>query len=328
MKSKFNILIVEDDREHLKSMQKYLNKLNRYTFHFKEDSESSQEIMKIYFFIAGSLDQKLPQSKTNFNSNSKYTKRITYLFSKENPFSYKIVYTAFPEHSIANSVTKNGFVYKSKYSLSYKEWANELIKEADRYSNIESFEPFKNIFIYPFSQFKYKEESLFKFYEEALNLLLKAFYASMREINNIDIENKTLKELYDEVESIDNFVTNEWRKVFEQDFIEDITIITEENVNEIFPFILQKLSIFTIHPLCIDFNPKLKNYKVQIEAKKLTHKSVNEEIVVNNFNRVPESDEVCMTFYSVESDKVIFVKLDIKDKLEKLYQKNIFARSE
>ena len=328
MKSKFNILIVEDDKEHLTNMKRHLNGNRDYQFIFKLNFESAESSIQQCFFLAISLDQKLSKSSKGSEIRNVYGQRLAYLFSKENPFSYKMVYTAFPEHSIANDLSRSGFTYKSKYSLTYKKWANELIKEADRYSNIESFEPFKNIFIYPFSQFKYKEESLFKFYEEALNLLLKAFYASMREINNIDIENKTLKELYDEVESIDNFVTNEWRKVFEQDFIEDITIITEENVNEIFPFILQKLSIFTIHPLCIDFNPKLKNYKVQIEAKKLTHKSVNEEIVVNNFNRVPESDEVCMTFYSVESDKVIFVKLDIKDKLEKLYQKNIFARSE
>jgi len=330
MKSKFNILIIEDAQKHLKDMQNKLSQLNTigYKLIFKYNFEDAEKLIKKDFFIATSLDQRIPKESIIDNQ---YGKELAYKFNKENPFSYKMIYTAFPQHKIAGKLAQSGFEYLDKSKLTFGKWASYLIESSNHYLKDKIFEEIKNTLIYPFSNFKKNSGSDFKFYKYAISLLFQAFIDSMKYKNNIQITSNSIeaiKILCREIESIDNFVTNEWKKVFNQDFIHDLEFVNKDNVSELLPFIIQKMSIFTIHPICMNFNRSLKNYKIEIESKKITNKEILEDSTFTYFHKqnIPEKDSICMVFHHLDSNKVTFVPLDIKEILNSLNDENIFSK--
>ena len=104
MKSKFNILILEDDKAQKEKLQKAFNKKfssQQYKIFMVSTVEEFVKELSKRYYLGMSLDHKVPNKEGE--SAKKYDVSIINRLNKYHALGYKSIYTAFPEWDSAKA---------------------------------------------------------------------------------------------------------------------------------------------------------------------------------------------------------------------------------
>ncbi|HIP29738.1 MAG TPA: hypothetical protein EYG83_02880 [Sulfurospirillum arcachonense] len=346
MKSKFNILILEDDKVQKEKLQKAFNKKfssQQYKiFMVSTVEEFVQELSKRYY-LGMSLDHKVPNKEGA--SAKKYDVSIINRLNKYHALGYKSIYTAFPEWDSAKAFGST-IDYVSKKDLTENLWADKMFETLEAYKTFSKNEDIYTNAVsklfFPFAQLVNNIINTVdtKHYEKLFKFSIEMFYivfVALLDKNNtkclleIDEQLEFIKGHLAELNSKDTFCMKEFRKVLDENFIDDMLFLSQKirdkewssldpDCQNYMALLLLRLNFFSAHGFAIKVKTRRNHLRqIEVEAEKIENRAFTTKEYITNFDAIPQNNNSTYLVLKDYNGKSYF--LDIGEYLEVKIQK-------
>jgi len=314
MRSKFNILVLEDDSRHQKELKKIFveQSLDKYNIYLSTTLEEFQERLTHRYYLGMSLDHKVPLNDKE--GAKKYDIDVIEKLNQYHPLGYKSIYTAFPEWDSAKSFGAK-IDYASKKELSTDRWVIQMYETLKEYktftpTNKDIYNNSMNELFFPFvvlinnimqdSENIKQYKKLFLF---AIEMFWTVFCAVQKEERkeSFDLTSK-LAYMRDNLLDREGLFKQELSKVLERDFLEDMiefnTILNRnecdfmknEDCEDYMALLLLKLNFFASNHFAINMKVS-RNYLRQKEVaiEKIENRAFVTKEYITYFDELPKN---------------------------------------
>ncbi len=320
MKSKFNILILEDDNRHGKELLKLFDEKasTNYSIFLATTLEEFYTHLKKQYFIGMSLDHKVPLNDKEIAK--KYDIDVIDKLSMYHPLGYKSIYTAFPAWDTAKAF--GGRIgYESKKDISTREWRDKLYQQIEKYkvfsnNNCDIYNDGIETLFFPFVFLINTIMQNFndtKAYQNLFIFSIEMFWSLfcrienhkpdvVQEYNTLD---KKLHYMKDNLPKAESFFQQELLKVLDEDFLEDMitfnTILeadecdfmSSDECEDFMALLLLKLNFFSAHTFALKLKTR-RNYlrQKEVEVEKIENRAFTTKEYITNFDNLPKNSSV------------------------------------
>jgi len=314
MRSKFNLLVLEDDKIHQKELKNIFEKesLDKYNIYLSKTLEEFQKLLTLRYYLGMSLDQKVPLNDKE--GAKKYDISVIDKLNQYQPIGLKSVYTAFPEWDSAKSFGAK-IDYASKKEFSTDRWVTQMydiLKEYKTFTPInkdiyndginELFSPFVVLInsIMKDSENTEHYKKLFLFSIEMFWAIFCAIQENKKLKNPLDLASKLM---YMKDNSLDKegIFKQELSKVLESEFLEDMLefnailnraecdFTKNEDCEDYMALLLLKLNFFASNHFAINMKVS-RNYLRQKEVaiEKIEDKPFVTKEYITYFDELPK----------------------------------------
>ena len=339
MKSRFNILILEDDKLEQEKLQQAFSKKfhENYKVFISSTVEELVDKVSQHSYLGMSLDHKVPYNNTNNRIAKKYDVDVINKLNKYHPLGYKSIYTAFPRWDSAK-IFGAKINYVSKKDTPTDIWAEEFKKILLEYKKIDSYTEAKDVLFFPFSALVsgiIGDVNNSKTYQQLFTFSIEMFYIVMlsilekKEMVYCDNTEKQLCFILENLEELKDKKTpcsQELFKTLDSDFIEDMQTLNNlfqekrfTSVNnecqDYMVLLLLKLNFFSANSFATKVKTR-RNYlrQVEVEAEKIENRAFKTKEYITDFYELPKNTASTYLIFKDYNGKSYF--LDVGDYLE------------
>ena len=343
MKSKFNLLILEDDEPQQKELKKeFIQKFgSKYKIFVSATVEEFVDELSKHFYLGMSLDHKVPFNSTNNTIAKKYDIDVINKLNNYHPLGYKSIYTAFPKWDSAKTFGAK-IDYVSKNDTPSDMWAEEFNKILLAYKKIESdnsiYNKAEEVLFFPFSALVSKitngDDNL-QSYKDFFIFSIEMFYIVMlsvlekKEMVYCEDAEKQLLFIFESLEELKDKKTpcsKELCKTLDNDFIEDMQTLdrlfkenkftsVDNECQDYMALLLLKLNFFSANSFATKVKTR-RNYlrQIEVEAEKIENRAFKTKEYITDFYELPKNTASTYLIFKDYNGKSYF--LDVGDYLK------------
>lgn len=342
MKSKFNLLILEDDKPQKTKLQKAFNKKfdsDKYEVFTVSTVEDFLEELSKRYYLGMSLDHKVPNKEGE--TAKKYDVSIINRLNKYHPLGYQSIYTAFPEWDSAKNFGRT-IDYTSKKETTELFWSEKMFGTLESYKTFtqndnDIYDDAQASVFFPFAQQinnvinndqTEEYEKLFKFSIQMFYMIFRVILAEENHQLHHEINQKLLfmKDKINVLNRTDGFIIQEFKKVIDENFIDDMLFLsnklTMQEWDSIKPecqnymaLLLLKLNFFATHSFALKVKTRRNHLRqIEIEAEKIENRAFTTKEYITNFDTIPQNNDTTHLVFKDYDGKSYF--LDVGEYLE------------